>query len=81
MKDILEGAFESMKKNKFKEFIDDTIEERINNGKLLANKFPELKGLSFTEFMDKLPIELDFITANEMYDELNKQENQHEKGD
>ncbi len=54
------------------DFIDNEIERRSLNGKKLAKKFPELKGLSYEKFMEKLPIDLDFITSCEMYDELNK---------
>ncbi len=52
--------------------VHGVIKGRSNNGEKLAKKFKELKGLSFSEFMDKLPMELDFITANEMFRALNR---------
>jgi hypothetical protein len=48
------------------------IAGRSSNGKKLAKKFKELKGLAWNKFMEKLPMELDFITAHEMFQELNK---------
>ena len=48
-----------------------TINKRNQNASKLAKKFPELKGLSFEEMLEKIPIELDFITANELYEKLN----------
>ena len=57
-----------------KDFIDKIIEERTKNAKVLAKKFPELKGLSFGDFCEKLPMELDFVTTAEMFEVLNKSE-------
>lgn len=57
--------------NKFD--IDKVIEERTNAGKALAVKFPELKGLPIGLMLSKLPMELDFITGNEMWLALNKE--------
>lgn len=54
-----------------RDFIKKIIEERTNNAKKLAKKFPELKGLSWTEFQEKLPMSLDFITMSEMFDAIN----------
>lgn len=54
-----------------KDFIEKIIEERTNNAKKLAKKFPEFKGLSWTEFLEKLPMELDFVTKSEMFDAIN----------
>lgn len=48
----------------------EEIERRTNAGKELASRFPELKGVSFAEFLEKCPLDLDFITANEMYEAL-----------
>ena len=56
----------------YRKVIHGIVNNRISNGKKLAKKFPELKGLSFNKFMEKLPMELDFITASEMHKELNK---------
>ena len=52
--------------------VHGVIQNRTSSGKLLAKKFPELKGLSWKKFQEKLPMELDFITANEMFKALNK---------
>jgi hypothetical protein len=52
--------------------LEDTIAHRTAAGKELAAKFPELKGLSFEEFVYRLPMDLDFITASEMYDAINE---------
>jgi hypothetical protein len=60
------------KKYLLENFVEATIKERSNAGKLLAKKFPELKGLTYSEFLMKLPIELDFITSCEMYEAINK---------
>lgn len=51
---------------------DNVIAERTESAQELAKKFPELKGLSWMEFLEKLPMPLDFITASEMYDAINK---------
>jgi len=51
--------------------IKQEITERSKRGYLLASKFPELKGLSWEEFLLKLPVDLDFITANQMFEALN----------
>ncbi len=68
-----------MKKQKIKKLINFICEEskqeigrRGRNGYLLAKKFPELRGLTWTKFLKKLPIDLDFITANEMFEALSK---------
>ena len=53
-------------------FIEEEISHRSSVGKLLAKKFPELKGLTYGEFVLKCPLDLDFITGCEMFDELNK---------
>jgi hypothetical protein len=58
--------------NNLDKFVKDEISQRSSNGQLLAKKFPELKGLSYQEFLLKLPINVDFITGCEMYDALNK---------
>ena len=42
---------------------------------MLAKKFPELKGLEWVDFLRQLPIKLDFITANEIWEELNSTKN------
>ena len=54
-----------------KDFIEEEIKRRTENAKKLADKFPELKGLSFDQFIEKLPMELDFVTLSEMYDFIN----------
>ena len=51
---------------------DKIIKERTSRGKILAKKFKELKGLSYVKMLEKLPMELDFITSHEMHQELNK---------
>ena len=43
-------------------------------GKILASKFPELKRLSFSEFLQVLPFELDYFVAREMHYFLNQKE-------
>jgi len=53
--------------------IENEITKREQTGKLLALKFPELAGLSWIEFQERCPLRLDFITACEMYDTLNKE--------
>jgi len=55
-------------------FVDDEIERRTKAGCLLAKKFPELRGLSFDEFLEALPLDLDFITTHEMYEALQEEE-------
>lgn len=55
------------------EHANKEIARRKANGRLLAKKFPELKGLGWFEFTQKLPIELvelDYITAREMWETL-----------
>ena len=52
-------------------FVSEVIGKRTANAKLLAKKFPEFRGLSYSEFSEKLPIELDFITSCEMFEALN----------
>lgn len=47
------------------------ITRRTNSAKKLAKFFPELKGLSFQEMLEKCPVDLDFITANELHKALN----------
>lgn len=49
---------------------NEEVALREFKGKALAEKFPELKGLSWIEFMGKLPIPLDFIIAHEMWEAL-----------
>jgi len=51
--------------------VEEEIENRTATGKILADKFPELKGLTFEELLMKCPLELDFITACEMHAALN----------
>lgn len=53
-------------------FIDNEIESRKSNAKKLAKKFPELKGLSYPEMLEKLPMELDFVTSSSLHEQLNK---------
>lgn len=48
----------------------EEISRRKNLGNTLAEKFPELKGLSWVEFLEKNPIDCDFITAHEMWEAL-----------
>lgn len=71
MKDILEIFDNCHSVKDMDRVVRGVIKERSNNGRLLAKKFPELRGLSWKEFYRKLPMELDFITANEMFEELN----------
>lgn len=52
--------------------ITNEIDLRSSSGKILAEKFSELKGLSYVDFLKNCPLELDFITSNEMYEALNK---------
>mgnify|MGYP001616236820 CR=1 FL=1 len=52
--------------------IDTVINSRIKSGEILSTKIQELKGVSFEQFMVRLPVDLDFLTANEMFEELNK---------
>ena len=56
--------------------IDAEIERRTERGKRLAEKYPELKGKTFTEFADAMlqEMEIDFVTCCEMYDALNPKE-------
>lgn len=61
-----------MKKFNLETFAELEIERRTNTAEKLAKKFPELKGLTFEEFLSKLPLELDFITTSEMFKHLNK---------
>lgn len=53
-------------------FVEQEITRREQMGKLLAEKFPELRGLSYDEFLEKCPLvsDLDFITLYEMYKAL-----------
>lgn len=62
-----------------KDPIGEEIKRRTSNAKLLAKKFPELKGLTYKEFLRQLPIDLDFVTSSEMYEELNKEDEEKEK--
>lgn len=56
--------------------IDAEIERRSERGKRLASRFADLpKGLSFTEFLLHPLIDdlnLDFVTASEMFDAYRK---------
>jgi len=55
--------------------IDAIIEKRQRAGTDLAKRYPELVGLSWDAFLDKLTeigLELDFITACTMHDKLEK---------
>ena len=58
--------------SEFQSIVEKEIKKRGDTGKLLAKKFSEYKGLSWKEFLLKMPLDLDFITACEMYEELNK---------
>lgn len=52
---------------------NEIVAIRKLNGQQLAQKFPELKRDSFEEFVENLydaGLELDFITANEMFEAL-----------
>lgn len=59
------------KKTFLGEMASAEIVNRTETGKLLAAKLPELKGGTFSEFLQKCPLDLDFITANEMYKAIN----------
>lgn len=52
------------------EHIEKEIERRSTLGYELAKKYPELRGLSFPDFLEKCPLDLDFITASEMHEAL-----------
>ena len=54
------------------DLVNRVIKERIEIGKDLAKRYPKLKGLSFEKFIEKLPLDLSFIEASEMYKALNK---------
>lgn len=55
---------------------DEEIRRRTERGKQLAKRYPDLKGLGYPAFLnrilDELP-DMDFITSSEMYDALNKE--------
>lgn len=57
----------------FKTAVEQEIARRARVGKLLAQKFPELAGLSYAEFIERCPFDLDFITSCEMHDALRKE--------
>ena len=57
-----------------KKIVEQEIERRSQNAKELSKRFSDLKGLSWKEFLMKLPIKLDFITAHELWEDINKQE-------
>lgn len=52
--------------------VNSEILRRQSNAEELAKKFPELRGLSYVEFLKKLPMDLDFITSSQMHEALNK---------
>lgn len=70
MKDILEIFDDCHSLEDMDKAVHGVVMDRQKNGKMLAKKFPELKGLSWKKFIEKLPMGLDFITANEMFKAL-----------
>ena len=56
-----------------KEIAENEIKRRSNNAIELAKRFPDLRGLSFEKMLMKLPMDLDFITASELFEELNRE--------
>ena len=56
--------------------LDNEIERREAQGRELAKRFPELKGLSFIDFLHKIRqagLGLDFIRENAMHEALNEE--------
>ena len=53
--------------------IDAELERRTERGKRLAEKYSELKGLTFEQFADAMlqEMDIDFVTCCEIYDALN----------
>ena len=54
--------------------VDDILADRVAEAGELAKKFPELKGLPFTDMLSRLEelgIHLDFVRASAMHEALN----------
>lgn len=73
MTDLLTDAFT----DDFDSFVKEVMAGRKKMGQNLAKHYSKLKGLSFAEFIEKIPpelVDLDFITMSEMYNALSKKE-------